>query len=87
MTLILYVLNLISQSYFRKKRKMNNNVKVSESKSLAIDDKNNPEVRMSMSVQIKSCGWWYWNILDQTQQLYVLLKTAQQSNNSSNNNK
>ena len=40
----------------RKEKKMNNNVKVSESKSLAIDDKNNPEVRMSMSVQIKSYG-------------------------------
>ena len=41
----------------RKEKKMNNNVKVSESKSLAIDDKNNPEARMSMSVQIKSYGW------------------------------
>ena len=51
----------------RKEKKMNNNVKVSESKSLAIDDKNNPEVRMSMSVQIKSYGLWFWNILDQTQ--------------------
>ena len=38
----------------RKEKKMNNNVKVSESKSLAIDDKNNPEVRMS--VQTKSYG-------------------------------